>query len=249
MERVTRAGSWAGTSPRVSPAAARYGDPMTARGLGLLLALLVVGAVGGYAYADLGHGTTRSGSAPTPVAAADPELPFTPPEKVNADSDAPPVPTSLTTEDATVGRGPESVVLPVPAAWEQIRLSGQESRWLAPGRPAGSYSVRVQAVDQRRSLAQAVAERAAALPLDPSVSDLEVIDQSVDTLRATFILAGYRKLTIIRWVSFEGGTVDLEIAATGRLIDQPGLEALVARMATEARRPPTRQQAPAGGSQ
>ena len=45
-------------------------------------------------------------------------------------------------------------------------------------------------------------------------------------------------LQVVRWVSFDGAGIDVEIAASGRLIDQPGLEALVARMATAVHRQP-----------
>jgi ribosomal protein L28 len=49
-------------------------------------------------------------------------------------------------------------------------------------------------------------------------------------------------LQVVRWVSLDGSTVDVEISASGRVIDQPGLEALVARMATGVRRqPPARE--------
>jgi hypothetical protein len=205
-----------------------------------VLVLLALGVLGGYAYAGLGLDPVRSDGAPAPLEAADPALPFTPPEKVNPDADLPPVATDLPVAPARVGSPPDGIVVPAPVGWERTDLPTDEARWSAPGRPIGSYAVRVQVLDRNRSIPQAVAERAAALPLDPLVSDLEVLDQSGDTLRASFILGGYRKLTIIRWVSFDGGLVDVEIAATGRLIDQPGLEALVARMATDVRRQPER---------
>lgn len=206
-----------------------------------MLLLALTGGAAGWAYADLAAGPRISDAAPAPVRAADPSLPWTPPEKVRDDSELPPVPEQLPVHDAEVGRPREGgVVVPVPDGWGRTdSVGGLESRWTAPGAPPGSYSVRVQVVDLRRSLAQVVAERAAALPLDPRVSDLEILDRSGDTLRATYVLDGFRKLQIVRWVSLDGVGVDVEIAATGRLIDQPGLDALVARMATDVRRQAT----------
>ena len=213
---------------------------------GLVVALALLGGLAGYGWAASRSEVTLSGSTPTPVEAAGPAVPFTPPEKVNTDSDLPPVPVTLEVVTARIGTPKKGgIEVPVPADWERTDLTGGlEARWSAPGGPDGAYTVRVQVVDQRRSLAQAVAERAAALPLDPRVSDVEVLQQSGDTLIASFILSGYRMLQVVRWVSFDGGSIDVEIAASGRLIDQPGLEALVSRMATAVRRlppPPPRQ--------
>lgn len=214
---------------------------------GLAAALALVGGLAGYGWSAARSGIVLSGRVPTPVEASGPTVPFTPPEKVNADSDLPPVPVSLPVQTARIGT-PKSggIEVPVPVGWARTDLSGGvQARWSAPGSPDGAYTVRVQVVDLSRSLAQAVAERAAALPLDPRVSDLEILQQSGDTLIASFILSGYRMLQVVRWVSFDGASVDVEIAASGRLIDQPGLEALVARMATAVRelprdRPPRR---------
>ena len=214
---------------------------------GLAVALALLGGLAGYGWAASRSEPVLSGEAPAPVEAAGPAVPFTPPEKVNPDSDLPPVPVSVDVETARIGTPRTGgIEVPVPADWERTDLSGGvQARWAAPGSPDGAYTVRVQVVDQPRSLAQAVAERAAALPLDPRVTDVEVLQQTGDTLIASFILSGYRMLQVVRWVSFDGASIDVEIAASGRLIDQPGLEALVARMATAVRPlPPARPRRP-----
>jgi hypothetical protein len=211
---------------------------------GLVLALALIGGLAGYGWAESRAGLELLEDTPTPVTAADPAVPFTPPEKVNPDSDLPPVAVDLEVTRARIGApGKGGIEVPVPADWERTDLAGGiQARWSAPNSPDGAYTVRIQVVDQPRSLAQSVAERAAALPLDPRVTDLQVLQQTGDTLIASFILNGYRMLQVVRWVSFDGQTVDVEISASGRLIDQPGLEALVARMATGVRRqPPARE--------
>ena len=222
-----------------------YRDAMRSwRGIaGLVLALALIGGLAGYGWAESRSETSLEESAPTPMAASGPAVPFTPPEKVNPDSDLPPVAVDLEVVRARIGTPAKGgIEVPVPTDWQRTDLAGGiQARWSAPGSPDGAYTVRVQLVDQPRSLAQSVAERAAALPLDPRVTDVEILQQTGDTLIASFILSGYRMLQVVRWVSFDGQTVDVEIAASGRLIDQPGLEALVARMATGVRRqPPTR---------
>jgi hypothetical protein len=209
-----------------------------ARGLGLLLLLALVGGAAGWAYAEQSGRPGFSGAAPAPLAAAGPALPYTPPEVTKPDADLPPLAEGFTTHDERLGvAGAGGVVLPVPNGWGRTTLRDAEARWIPPGaETGGGYSVRVQVVDLQRSLAQAVAERAAALDFDTRLSDLEILDQQGDTLRASFILDGWRKLQVTRWVSFDGNGIDLEISATGRLIDERGLEALVSKLATEAYR-------------
>lgn len=214
---------------------------------GLTVALALLGGLAGYGWAESRSELVLAWSEPRPLQAAAPAVPFTPPEKVNPDSDLPPVPVPLAVTPTRIGTPRQGgIELPVPADWERTDLAGSvQARWSASGSPDGAYSVRVQVVDQPRSLAQAVAERAAALPLDPRVSDVEILQQSGDTLIASFILSGYRTLQVVRWISFDGASIDVEIAASGRLIDQPGLEALLARMATAVhKQPPPRPRRP-----
>jgi hypothetical protein len=213
---------------------------------GLAVVLALVGGLAGYGWAASRSEVVLDEGTPTPVEASGPSVPFTPPEKVNTDSDLPPVPVPIDVATARIGTPKKGgIEVPVPVGWERTDLAGGvQARWAAPGSPDGAYTVRVQVVDEPRSLAQAVAERAAALPLDPRVSDVEILQQSGDTLIASFILSGYRMLQVVRWVSFDGGSIDVEIAGSGRLIDQPGLEALVARMATDVRSQPPRARRP-----
>jgi hypothetical protein len=84
-----------------------------------VLVLLVLGAVGGYANADLVRSAPSSDGTPTPLLAADPALPFTPPEKLNPDSDLPPVPPAIATHDETLGAPTERIVVPVPEDWDR----------------------------------------------------------------------------------------------------------------------------------
>jgi hypothetical protein len=128
----------------------------------------------------------------------------------------------------------------VPDGWDRFNFSTSiQTRWTAPGNPSGAYSVRVHSLPaDDRSLVQQVAEREAALRFDDSISpgSLEVLESSGDTLTVTYIQDGYRRLQVVRWVSFRGGAADVEVAATGRLVDQRGLEELVARIASGVRR-------------
>lgn len=210
---------------------------MGVRGTVLLLLAMLVGGAAGWAYADRSGAPVIAEAAPVPVSAADPAIPYTPPLKTKPDSDLPQLPVSFVTHDERLGEpGQGGVVLPVPNGWLRTELRPGEARWQPAGETPGLYSLRVQVVDLQRTLEQAVDERAAALPGDLRISELTIRDQSVDTLRAVFIIDGYSRLQVTRWLSFDGNGVDLEVSATGRQIDEAGLDALVAKVATEAYR-------------
>lgn len=223
-----------------------------------MLLLLVAGGAGGWTWADRTSGPTLTGGTPVPVTAADPALPYTPPENVKENSDLPPLGEGITTHEERLGPATsEGLVVPVPDGWDRYDFSSTvQARWTAPGNPSGAYGVRVHSLAaDDRSLIQQVAEREAALRFDDSISpgSLEVLDSTGDTLTVTYIQDGYRRLQVIRWVSFTGGTADVEIAGVGRLVDERGLEQLVARIASGVRRqaplvPPGERPEPAGPS-
>lgn len=208
---------------------------------GVLLVLALLGGAGGWAWATQASRPVTSPRAPSPVAAADPALPYTPPEKVRDDSDLPPLDEGLPTHEEKLGPATsEGLVVPVPDGWDRFDFADTvQARWTAPGNPSGSYSVRVHSLaDDDRSLIQQVAQRAAALEFDDTITPgtLEVLESSGDTLTVNYVQDGYRRLQVIRWVSFLGGSADVEVAGTGRLVDERGLQELVARIASGVRR-------------
>ncbi len=213
---------------------------MGVRGTVLLLLLALAGAAAGWAYAEQISAPGISRAVPAPLAASDPAIPFTPPEKTRPNSKLEPLSQQLATHDEMLGKAKVGgVVVPIPDGWERVTFAdGVEARWSPPGAPPGSYVLRVQVLDEPRTLSQKVGVRAFELEDDPSVSDFELLGTTLDTVKASFILGGYRKLTVIRWVSFDGSRADVEIAATGRLVDEPGMDALVARIARDVRRQP-----------
>jgi hypothetical protein len=215
-----------------------YGDRVSARGLGLVALATVVGVAGGYAYADSSLGAPDAGGTPSPVAAAGPAFPTTPQVKTLPDSDLPPLATQLATTTATLGKPPLGIQFPVPVGWPRFQLAAGQVRYTAPGDPEAAYSVRIAPLQVTQSAAQMVAAKVAQLPLDSRISDLHFDEQTDDTLVFTYILAGHRIEQVIRWVSFNGGPAVAEIAASGRLVDDPGMRTLTAVMVAGTERQP-----------
>ena len=111
-----------------------------------------LGGAAGWAYAEQPRRARRSRrAAPAPLAAADPALPYTPPEVTKPDADLPPLAQGFATHDERLGvPGEGGVVLPVPDGWGRTTLRdgrgpldaarrGDRRRLLRPGpgrRPA-----------------------------------------------------------------------------------------------------------------
>ncbi len=207
---------------------------MALRTLGSILALALLGGVAGWTWAESAAEPRRTGAAPQPVAASGPALPYTPPEKTRPNPDDDPLAPSLSFHPEEFGAAQRGgVVVDVPDGWLQTTYSDRRTvTWKPSNAPgSGGYVVRLTLAQENRTLEQKVATRPIELEQQAGLTDLEVLGTSLDTLTASFILDGYRRLTVIRWVSLDGdGLVDVEIAATGRLVDQAGLESLVLEM-------------------
>jgi hypothetical protein len=124
----------------------------------------------------------------------------------------------------------------VPEGWDRIDsvTVPNSTRWTAPGNPPGSYSVRVTLVTTTQHPEGMVVGKIPQLQLDSNVTYLKFIEQTVNTLIFTYVYQDkYRIEQVDRFVSLTGGPADVEIATSGRLIDDPGMRALVDRMATQ----------------
>ena len=216
--------------------------------MGLVALATAVGLGGGYLYADSSLALPDASGTPAPVAAASPSFPTTSQVKTLPDSPLPPLPTTLRTTIAKLGKPPLGLQFPVPVGWPRAALPNGQARFSAPGNPDAAYSVRVAPLHVAQSPAQMVVAKAAQLPLDPRISDLHFLEQTDDTLVFTYILFGHRVEQVIRWVSFNGGPAVAEIAASGRLVDDPGMKALTAVMAAGTRRQPPKPKTTAGSS-
>ena len=196
------------------------------------MVLAAVGVAGGYAYADLHASSPEGQGAGVPAAASGPSYPSTPEDpNILPPSNDPPLPEDIDLVDATLGTPGEGVSLQVPKDWSRTNQpSGTEARWTFDPFGTSPYSVRVSLVDDRHSPPYLVAAKIAQLPLDPRIRDLKVVEQNEDSAVFTYVFSNKKVEQVDRYVSLTGGPTDVEIATSGRFVDDPGMRALVARM-------------------
>lgn len=194
--------------------------------------LAAAGVAGGYAYADLHASSSTEGGPGRPAAATGPAYPSTPKDPgVDNDPNDPPLAEDIPLVSAKLGEPGAGITLQVPEGWVRTNQpNGTESRWSFLPSLDTPYSVRVSLVDTRQSTQGMVAAKIVQLPFDSRIRELEVLEQDDDSAVFTYIFGRKRIEQVDRYVTLSGGPADVEIATSGRLVDDPGMRALVARM-------------------
>jgi hypothetical protein len=209
------------------------------RTLGVAAVLLCVGVAGGYAVADRTEEEPATSSVLVPVPAQSPAMPTPSVLPTEPDPDEEALASDLSTVPAVLrmGRRGAGVVAQVPEGWRQFRLPNSDTwTFTQEGNPANTFGLRIQLIFGSRQ-AVSVAKTARIAALESAVAqghmlDLHVTAEVADTIEANYIADdGYRRFTVERWVAFDGDTAYVDVAATGRTIDQDGLRDLVSRTA------------------
>ncbi|WP_090968271.1 hypothetical protein [Nocardioides exalbidus] len=210
---------------------------MTGRRALLLALVLVVGLAGGFATSwVLGENPPGSGAA-APVAAASPSLPVDPVPDVLADPDYPPLEPDVPLVDTVVGEGEDfQMTVPAPEGWRMVPIALNEWQWRPDGQDQSfGYVMRVeQVLSNRRSIDWTLDRRVD--ELDEDEQGFEVVGQSGDGIHYTYITNNHLRHGYLAWVDLTGSdNAQVEIAVTGRRVDQSGLADLVARVADGVR--------------
>jgi hypothetical protein len=213
------------------------------RVLSVALVLLCAGVAGGYAVADRSQQEPASTDTLEPVPAVSPAVP-TPPEQTylpdpGVDPLAPDLPSSPV--DLRVSRRGLGVTVNVPDGWQQNQIT-ETNMWnfVGPDNMKNTYTLRVNIVrGQNVSKTVAKAGRIAALresEANGGIDDLEITADVGDTFEATYVSGGYLRVTMEKFVSFDGSHAYAAAAVTGRAVDEEGLRDLLART-TESMQP------------
>ncbi|MFC5731372.1 MULTISPECIES: hypothetical protein [Nocardioides] len=204
---------------------------------GLVLALVLTGAAGGYFLAEHDDEKRSSFSDPEPVAAVSPSYPVNP-VVVLPDPDKPALRAGLRLHRVRVGTAPFHLGLPVPRGWERSVPAAGEWRWYPPpGLVLNTYFLRVRLIgNQYQPVEQAITSRLDALRTADDVEDFRVLSLTADGFVAEYVSAGYRRVTMEKYVVRNGADAAYAwIALVGRRQDRPGMTDLFDRVVAGAR--------------
>jgi hypothetical protein len=204
------------------------------RGTAVLALLLAIGVAAGFGASwvvrqnPMGDGT----AAPVP---ASPSLPVDPVPEVLPDPTTPALAAGVPLVPQTVGAGDFRMTLPVPKGWTFSENSLNEWQWRPPGQPDFGYVLRVeQVLSNRRSIEWTLDRRIDELREDEI--NVEVLDQTNDSLHFSFITSNHLRHGHLRWLDLTGSdNAQVEIAVTGREVDDPGMAHLIARIGSGIR--------------
>ena len=207
---------------------------MNWRGTAVLALLLAIGVAAGFGASwvvrqnPMGDGT----AAPVP---ASPSLPVDPVPEVLPDPTTPALAAGVPLVPQTVGAGDFRMTLPVPKGWTFSENSLNEWQWRPPGQPDFGYVLRVeQVLSNRRSIEWTLGRRIDELREDES--NVEVLDQTRDSLHFSFVTSNHLRRGYLRWLDLTGSdNAQVEIAVTGREVDDPGMADLIARVGSGIR--------------
>lgn len=205
------------------------------RGLGIVVALAVVGAVAGAGYAVSQREEPTRLDDTVPASASEPSFPTNPEVEVLPDPSTAPLSTRLPTHRAAVGQDPFDLKLPVPDGWARSNSKAGEWRWFVESNPANTYVLRVVLPSGYSPVDTSIDTRIAALDGATGIQEFTVEDRYADGFTATYVLEGYKRLTMERYLTVDGsGSVYAVIAMTGREVDRAGMQALLDQIMAEA---------------
>jgi hypothetical protein len=166
---------------------------------------------------------------------ASPSLPVDPVPELLPDPPTPALAEGIPLVPQSVGAGDFRMTLPVPKGWTFSENSLNEWQWRPPGQPDFGYVLRVeQVLSNRRSIEWTLGRRIDELREDET--NVEVLDQTNDSLHFSFITSNHLRYGHLRWLDLTGSdNAQVEIAVTGRKVDDPGMADLIARIGSGIR--------------
>ena len=202
----------------------------------LALAALVVGGVAvGFGVSLATGPDPHDGGAAAPVAARSPSLPVDPVPDILPDPATPALLPDLAMTRQVVGAGDVRISIPVPRGWSFSESSLNEWQWRPPDQPPFGYLLQVeQVLSNRRSIDWTLKRRID--ELDEDEDGFRVLGRTPTSLHFSYVTSNHLRHGYLTWLDLTGSdNAQVEIAVTGRKVDQDGMAALVARVADGTR--------------
>lgn len=202
------------------------------RGPVVLVALLAIGAGGGYAASAQSRDTTIGTGVAAPLPAERPELPVEAPRPFQPDPDDPPLEPDLEMTTTTRGSGKFEITFPVPAGWSTNANATNEWKWKQPGTSNNTYVMRIEQIQsQDITIEDAIDIRIERLQAEQE--DVVIVGRGAESLEYTYRSnEGNARHSFMRWLDLDAsGQADVEIVVHGREVDVPGTKDLIRRVA------------------
>ena len=201
---------------------------MGMRGVGAVLALVLVGVVGGYVASDLLRDEPTVVRDVAPVPASDPSIPVDPKRPVAPDIEYPALEPGLEYERHTLGAPPFVWAYRAPRDWLPTIEGFQEIRWRpADEREDGGFSLRVKLTNEHKSPAAMVEQKRAAML--SGYDDVQILGRTQDLLSFSYRdpVRDRLRFNTFRWFGSPGDSTTFEMSVVGRRVDRAGLDDLL----------------------
>ncbi len=202
------------------------------RGPAALIALLAIGAGGGYAASAQSRDGSIGSGVPTPVPAEAPEMPVEAPQPPVPDPTDPPLEPGIALAPQKVGTGKFEITFPAPVGWSTNANASNEWKWKKPGTSNNTYVMRIEQINsQDITIEDAINIRIERLRAEQD--DVVIVDRGAETLEYTYRSnEGNARHSFMRWLDLDAsGQADVEIVVHGREKDVPGARDLIRRVA------------------
>lgn len=202
------------------------------RGPAVLVALLAIGAGGGYAASAQSRDGSIGSGVPAPVPAQAPEMPVEAPKPPVPDPTDPPLEPDIAMAPQKVGTGKFEITFPAPVGWSTNANASNEWKWKKPGTSNNTYVMRIEQINsQDITIEDAINIRIERLRAEQD--DVVIVDRGAETLEYTYRSnEGNARHSFMRWLDLDAsGQADVEIVVHGREADVPGTRDLIRRVA------------------
>ena len=202
------------------------------RGPAALVALLAIGAGGGYAASAQSRDGSIGSGVPTPVPAEAPKMPVEAPQPPVPDPTDPPLDPGIALAPQKVGTGKFEITFPAPVGWSTNANASNEWKFKKPGTSNNTYVMRIEQINsQDITIQDAIDIRIERLRDEQE--DVAILSRGADSLEYTYRSnEDNARHSFMHWLDLDAsGQADVEIVVHGREADVPGTRDLIRRVA------------------